>query len=123
MHRYPIAIQNLPGARPMNVTGIQNIQIDEAVLKAHVIVPANIANASSEKIDLKLPPIRVTPTPVGVKTWHLDTNAFAASLHAALKSTVTGYVMQLQQHGKVIETLEWNWAQTHTDGSIGWPPQ
>jgi CubicO group peptidase (beta-lactamase class C family) len=107
----------------MNVTGIQNIQIDEAVLKAHVIVPANIAIVSSEKIDLKLPPIRVTPTPVGVKTWHLDANAFAASLHAALKSTVIGYVMQLQQHGTVIETLEWNWAQTPTDGSIGWTPQ
>lgn len=107
----------------MNVTGIRNLQINEAVLKAHVIVPENITNASSGKIDLNVAPVLVKRTRVRVKAWHLDPKAFCTTLHAALKSTVTGYVMQLQQHGKLIETLQWNWAKTPVDGSIGWTPQ
>ncbi|WP_263382284.1 serine hydrolase domain-containing protein [Granulicella arctica] len=105
----------------MNSTTTQDLQIDETALRAHVIVPSNILNITTEKIDLKQPPAHAIPH--GPQVAHLNGAGFCNTLHAALKNSVTGYVMQLQQHGSVIYTLEWNWAQTPSDVATGWNPQ
>ena len=97
--------------------GIKGITIDPAQLENHVLRPPNVLGVSSYAGE-------------GAGLFghsrgagkHLDVPAFGAAIHAALKDSVTGYVMQLQQNGDVIQTLQWNWAQTPADGGLGWNP-
>lgn len=52
----------------------------------------------------------------------LDGNGFLNDLHAALAPNVVGYTARLRKGGANIGTLQWNWAQTPADGSLGWNP-
>ncbi len=52
----------------------------------------------------------------------LDVNAFGEAFHAAIKDNVAGYALRIGKNGQTIYTLQWNWAQTPNDASIGWNP-
>ena len=53
---------------------------------------------------------------------YLDVNAFGQAFHAAIKDNVAGYALRIGKNGQTIYTLQWNWAQTPTDSSLGWNP-
>jgi CubicO group peptidase (beta-lactamase class C family) len=61
------------------------------------------------------------PRPVATVP-HLNVSAFCDGLHAALKDSVAGYVMRLRKNGATVCTMQWNWAHTPPDGSLGWTP-
>ncbi len=52
----------------------------------------------------------------------LDLNAFGEAFHAAIKDNVAGYALRIGKNGQTIYTLQWNWAQTPNDASLGWNP-
>ncbi len=52
----------------------------------------------------------------------LDVNAFGEAFHAAIKDNVAGYALRIGKNGQTIYTLQWNWAQTPSDSSLGWSP-
>lgn len=115
----------------LQAAGVKGVTIDEGELRAHVIRPAYVANATSDRgIDEERiePPFRHPglppgpPGPPGPQLKHLDVKAFGDALHAALKDSTAGYVMRLRQHGATIYTLEWNWARYPADGGEGWNP-
>lgn len=51
---------------------------------------------------------------------HLDVSAFGQAFHAAIKDNVAGYALRIAKNGQTIYTLQWNWAQTPSDASLGW---
>ena len=53
---------------------------------------------------------------------YLDVYAFGQAFHAAIKDNVAGYALRIGKNGQTIYTLQWNWAQTPTDSSLGWNP-
>lgn len=54
---------------------------------------------------------------------YLDVAAFGQAFHAAIKDDVAGYALRIGKNGQTIYTLQWNWAQTPADSSLGWNPQ
>jgi len=54
---------------------------------------------------------------------YLDVGAFGQAFHAAIKDNVVGYALRIGKNGQTIYTLQWNWAQTPSDSSLGWSPQ
>ncbi len=52
----------------------------------------------------------------------LNVNAFGEAFHAAIKDNVAGYALRIGKTGQTIYTLQWNWAQTQNDASLGWNP-
>lgn len=74
----------------------------------------------------RMTPARPTaPGPGVLKTklpHRLDGNGFLNDLHDALAPNVAGYAVRLRKGGQNIGTLQWNWAQTPADASIGWTP-
>src|SRR5262249_59880833 len=77
----------------------------------------------TNKVRIKIPAAVKKAKKTFKKKPHLDVKHFNKTLHAMLKDNVTGYVMQLRKNGKLIDTLEWNWAQTPADPKIGWKPE
>ncbi|MDQ1472981.1 MAG: hypothetical protein QOJ99_4461 [Bryobacterales bacterium] len=102
------------------LTDVHNVTVTEAALRAHVIRPAHtegiISSKGLEEGERQI--FHFPPAPA----WHFDVNGFGQALHAGLKDSVAGYVMELRQHGKVIYTLQWNWAKAPVDGAEGWNP-
>ena len=96
--------------------------LTEAQLKTHVVAPAHTRNVEIEEVD----PARETfyPVPRSNKTLKakptLDVTAFSAAIHATLKDSVAGYIMQVRQNGNVIFNNVWQWAQTPADLNKGW---
>ncbi len=72
-------------------------------------VNPGIAGAATE--------LAAPPTP------YLDVAAFGQAFHAAIKDDVAGYALRIGKNGQTIYTLQWNWAQTPNDSSLGWNPQ
>ncbi len=105
----------------MDLSGIRNLTINEAALRAHVTRPPNVVGVISSTglhegtphLEFKFPQ---------APSYHFDVDGFGKALHAALKDAVAGYVMRLRQNGTTIYTLQWNWAKTPTDGAEGWTP-
>ena len=100
---------------------VVGITIDQAALQAHEMRPPNLDGVTSSR-----GPEEGVPHP-GIKAGlflgaYLDVKAFADALHAGLKNSVIGYVMQLRRNGTTIYTLQWNWAKTPADGGQGWTP-
>jgi len=114
---------SLPGtdaAQSLQTGGIQKFSVDDAKLRAHVVQPPHVMGIITNKgreeghIVFRMPQVRTAP--------HLDVDAFGKALHAALKDSVAGYVMELRKNGTTIYTFQWNWAKTPADGSQGWNP-
>lgn len=53
---------------------------------------------------------------------YLNVSGFGESFHAAIKDSVAGYALRIGKNGQTIYTLQWNWAQTPADSSLGWNP-
>lgn len=88
-----------------NSTGrIENIAPPPRTARLSPSAPSGVGN------------IAAPPTP------YLDVNGFGEDLHAALQNSVNGYAMRMRRNGQTIYTLQWNWAQTPNDGSLGWSP-
>lgn len=102
-------------------------KVDAATLrraKTHVLRPKHVAVARSDKGvsararritrlgKLELRPIDIPP--------RLDVAKFGPALHAALETSVTGYVWQLRKDGVPVATGQWQWSKTPTDGGQGW---
>jgi len=106
----------------MKIQGLQG-DVDVDQLKTHVISPPNIQGITTDRgrHDWTPPaPPKTPPTPGPVAQF--NGQGFCDTLHAAIKNAVVGYTMRIQQHGSIIWTLEWNWAQTPLDASEGWNP-
>lgn len=105
---------------------VTNLTIDEAALHAHVMNPDHLRGVHSykglqEEPGLRSLPLSPSPEAKGPLK-HLDVGGFGTALHNELKNEVAGYVMCLRQSGQTIYTLQWNWAHTPADGSLGWNP-
>jgi CubicO group peptidase (beta-lactamase class C family) len=116
----PIAESALPAL-------MKKFKIDQAKLDAHVMRPAHVQGV----ISYNRPPENGLdrahgngrkpgrPPKPGSKS-HLDVDAFADALDAALKNNTVGFCMRLQKDGKTIRTLDRAWAQTPDDDSLTW---
>jgi CubicO group peptidase (beta-lactamase class C family) len=107
-------------AQPASFAGI-DIALDRTALNQHVMRPAHVLGVRSDRGIEDEPALPAGPLTQGPAK-HLNLKAFTDNLHAALKNDVIGYAMRLRQNGSTVETLEWNWAQTPSDGSVGWTP-
>jgi CubicO group peptidase (beta-lactamase class C family) len=111
VHADPIVVREAPRV-------VTPALVTEAQARAHVIRPPHVIAAKS---DLGLEEARtIVNVPLAPKPPALDVHAFGVELNNKLKSSVTGYAMQIRQNGTVIETGIWNWAQTPADASKGW---
>lgn len=96
-------------------------EVNEARVRAHVMVPSNILGIESEEVRetrFKLPVLGKT---FKVKPM-LDVGEFGQTIHAVLKDSVNGYMMQVHKNGTLVQTLQWNWAKVPADGNKGWKP-
>lgn len=141
------ALRAAPGlnaqiAIPAGPDGVQNLTLDQARMRAHVIRPPNVLGVFSDEglqegqlrsplpqgqLTLRAVPQRTAPAapnlPGAIRDIprpSLDVNAFGDALHAALKDSVAGYAMQLRRNGMPAYTLIWNWSRAPNDGSQGW---
>jgi len=103
---------------------VQNVTIDEAALREHVIRPPHVEGVVSsmgpQEGTTALREFEEFEFPQARGIYYLDVDGFGQALHAALKDSVVGYVMRLRQDGQTIYTLVWNWAKTPVDGGQGW---
>ena len=106
---------------PVALTGVRNVTIDERALRTHELRPAHVVGVSSSR-GLHDDPPSEKPGFFGKAPYHFDVDGFGKALHAALKSSVNGYVMRLRRHGTTIYTLQWEWAKRPVDGGEGWTP-
>jgi len=107
--------------RPISLTGVRAVAIDEQALRGHVLRPRNVLGITSSR-GLHDDPPAATPVFAERTTYHFDVDGFGKALHAALKDSVNGYVMRLRKHGTTMYTLQWEWAKRPVDGAEGWNP-
>jgi CubicO group peptidase (beta-lactamase class C family) len=108
-----------PDAAADSPSFAQRHGVDPARERTYAVRPLNVQGVISDRgaEGVASVPANVHP---GTVVPHLNPAKFVAALHASLKDSVNGYAMQLRQHGKPLETIIWNWAQTPADGSVGW---
>src|SRR4051812_10656519 len=102
---------------------IRGVKLDERAVRAHAIRPSHVQDVISSRgleegrahIASPFPATTVFP-------YHFDVDGFGRAVHARLKDSVAGYVLQLRHHGSVIYTLQWNWAKRPWDGVEPWTP-
>jgi len=96
--------------------------IKEDDIKKHVISPNHTRGVVLQTVDeskeksFKITVVR-RPFP---RIPHLDLEGFGKEINSVMKDIVSGYVLQIRQHGQVVHTGIWNWAQTPADKSLGW---
>lgn len=117
--------------RPENVTGVASDEgLDENEPDAPVralITDARrrLAGPQARVIEREIalmpgtrlpfdPSFKLPPKP------YLHVGNFGSAFHAAIKNSVAGYALRITQKGQTIYTLQWNWAQTPADASLGW---
>jgi len=96
--------------------------LTQAKIKAHVMAPAHTKNIRIEEVNpdrevkYKFPIVsKKFPT-----TPKLDLGAFGVAINNIFKDSVTGYILQIRQNGKLVHNGIWNWAQTPADQNKGW---
>ncbi len=102
---------------------VRGVKVDEGALRAHAIRPSHVLDVvSSRGLEEGIAHI-ASPFPVStIFPYFFDVDGFGRALHAKLKDSVAGYVLQLRQHGHTIYTLQWHWAKRPWDGGEGWTP-
>lgn len=116
---------------PANVIGIESDEgLDENEPDARVralIAQASqrLAGPEAAVIKSEIAAMPGQPLPTGPAYGvppdpFLDVNDFGEAFHAAIKDSVAGYALRIIQNGQLIYTLQWPWAQTPADGSLGW---
>lgn len=96
------------------------LNIDRAVVAAHVMQPLHVRGVLSSKGMEEGEKLVPRKRPPGALTFNTD--EFVSGLNAALADNTAGYVMQLRQHGKPIASTQVNWAKRPSDGSESWSP-
>lgn len=98
--------------------------VTAARVKAHVMSPAHVRGVRIEVVDpakekrLKL---KVAPKPEALaRSPKANLEAFGLAMHTALKDAVTGYILQVRQHGALVHVGIWNWSQTPANAGQGW---
>jgi hypothetical protein len=105
---------------------VRGVDISEAQLLAHHMRPLHLDDASSDRgrLDLPTPPAArvglTEPLPELHPHYRLDVDGFVATLESALTDEVAGYALQLNEHGRAIRTVDWNWAKEPQDAAEGW---
>lgn len=100
--------------------GFRHVVIDAQGVHAHVIAPAPLQSARTDRGRETATTRATTKALATNQLARFEPAKFGDALHAALKDQVIGYVMQLRQHGTPIQTRVWNWAHTPADGGSGW---
>lgn len=105
---------------------IRGVEISEAQLRAHEMRPLHLEGAGSDRGRLDLPALseaRVDLTealPESHPHYRLDVDGFIGALESALTNEVAGYALRLNEHGRRIRTVDWNWAKEPQDTAEGW---
>ncbi len=86
--------------------------LSNAASHSRLVAPAEIRQSEEELADAASRHFREKP--------ELDVVAFGMAVHTKLKDHVVGYLFQVRKSGRVVYTAAWNWAQTPTDGGVGW---
>ena len=102
---------------------IRGVKVDEAAVRTHAIRPSHVLGVVSSRGSKRgrrtsRPPFQVST----IFPYFFDVDGFGKALHARLKDSVAGYVLQLRHHGQTIYTVQWNWAKRPWDGGEGWTP-
>jgi hypothetical protein len=102
---------------------VRGVTVDEATVRAHAIRPSHVQEVVSSRGLEEGKAHIASPFPVStIFPYFFDVDGFGKAIHAKLKDSVAGYVLQLRQHGNIIYTLQWNWAKRPWDGAEGWTP-
>jgi Beta-lactamase len=100
---------------------IHGVQLDEAMIRAHVMRPENVLGVSCDRgRDDQRVPAAIGGPPVVHPGYALDVRGFLDAIEAQLNDCVAGYAMRLNENGAPIATLEWGWAKEPQDGGEGW---
>jgi CubicO group peptidase (beta-lactamase class C family) len=96
--------------------------VTDAQVRAHVIAPPHVRDVVIEEVNAAKEvraavskaarTFKATPT--------LDVGAFGTAMHAVLKDSVVGYILQVRKNDKLVYNLIWNWAKAPADGGAGW---
>jgi len=102
---------------------VRGIKVDETAVRRHAIRPFHVQDVvSSRGLEEGIRHIE-SPFPIGTTfPYFFDLDGFGRALHAKLKDSVAGYVLQLRHQGHTIYTLQWNWAKRPWDGGENWTP-
>jgi hypothetical protein len=106
---------------------IRGVDISEAQLRAHEMRPLHLDGVGSDRGRLDLP----APSEASLDLtealpeshhphYRLDVDGFIAALESALTNEVAGYALRLNEHGRTIRTVDWNWAKEPQDTAEGW---
>jgi Beta-lactamase len=108
------------------LTRIHGVDVSEAQLRAHDMRPLHLEGAGSDRGRLDLP----EPAEAGLDLtqslpalhphYRLDVDGFISALESALTNDVAGYALRLNEHGRTIRTVDWNWAKEPQDTAEGW---
>ncbi len=105
---------------------IHGVDISEARLLAHQMRPSHLDGVSSDRgrLDLPAPPGPSVELTEAVPELHvhyrMDVEGFIAALESALRNEVAGYALRLNERGRRIRTVDWNWAKEPQDTAEGW---
>lgn len=100
---------------------IRGLKLDEAAVQRHVIRPLHVQDVvSSRGLEEGIAHIGFPYPASTIFPYDFDVDGFGRALHARLKDSVAGYVLQLRHHGHAIYTLQWNWAKRPWDGGENW---
>lgn len=109
----PISAQNLRGLPQ----GLSDAQVNSHIMAPEHTKDVNIEETNAgREVHYKF----ILPAKQFKKVPKLDTGAFGSAVHAILKDTVTGYILQIRHNGVLVHNLIWNWAQTPADHNKGW---
>jgi CubicO group peptidase (beta-lactamase class C family) len=109
------------GVTADNKAVAKEVAVTDAAARAHDIAPPHVQGIEIEVVDpsrevsIEIPRRRAAPRGTTV-----DLNEFGTTVHNALKSSVTGYTLQVRQNGTLVYNLIWDWAQTPADAAQGW---
>jgi hypothetical protein len=106
---------------------VRGVEVTETRLLAHEMRPAHLEGVESDRGRLDPPAWsrewdRRGALPEAHLHYRLDVDGFVRALESALNDEVAGYSLRLNQHGRTIRTVDWNWAKEPQDTAEGWTP-
>ena len=101
---------------PLKIPGVVGIEIDEAMVRSHVMRPKHLEKVASDRGPQS--PGAPAARPRGPRpriVTHLDVTNFQYGIQDALTGSCVGYCMQLRQHGNVVAQQNYDFAQLAVD--------
>ena len=112
---------------------IRGVDVSEAQLRAHEMRPSNLDGVNSDRGRLDLPEpsgpsvqasapsVEITEAiPALHLHYRLEVDGFITALKSALQNEVAGYSLRLNERGRRIRAVDWNWAKEPQDTAEGW---